>query len=278
MDKNWFDSQYENIEGQGVDGWLIGVRASQRARLNQILEALSKFPQSYESVLDIGCGIGIFGSMFKKKFSVNNYTGSDISEKAIRYAKNVSESTSNFVTCALPELPESHMKHDLILMLEVLYYLEPDQRDIAMKNIINALQLGGYLCITGSTANHMYFSEKFFTDFYTKELKLITKAYHHSRIYYHVENFLMIPVRLHNLLLAPIEAQPRGKNYFVKKIKHIAQKRVVRLCLKPMLKLLSSIALVLLQSDLLFKIVNKPSKVFFPKYSVSGMIMIYQKR
>ena len=105
MDKQWFDSQYENIEGEGVDGWLIGVRASQRARLNQILEVLSKFPQRYESVLDIGCGIGIFGSMLKKRFSVNSYIGSDISENAVKYARIVNEPTNNFVTCALPELP-----------------------------------------------------------------------------------------------------------------------------------------------------------------------------
>ena len=278
MDKQWFDSQYENIEGEGVDGWLIGVRASQRARLNQILEVLSKFPQRYESVLDIGCGIGIFGSMLKKRFSVNSYIGSDISENAVKYARIVNEPTNNFVTCALPELPRSHIKHDLVLLLEVLYYLEPHQRDLTMKNVICALRPGGYLCITGSTANEMYFSDKFFTDFYTEELKLVTEAYHHSRMYYHVENILMLPVRLNNLLVVPIETQHKSKSIFILYIKHMFKNRAVRLCLKPVLKLISSIALLLIQSDLLFKVIHKSSRVLFPKYSISGMIMIYQKR
>lgn len=277
MNNDWFEAQYNEIENTGVDGWFIGVKASQRARLNQILIILNELSGSYESVLDIGCGIGIFGSLLKNTVSIKNYVGCDISQKAIDYVSSRESGSSKYFHCALPDLPEQDAKYNLILLLEVLYYLNSDDQKAAMKNIIGAAEPNAYICITGSNANENYFSDKFFENLHTSGLKLILETYHHSKFYYYLEDFLMLPVRLDNLLLSSRGSQNGTDDIHRRRIKQLFTNRFLSFFLKPPTKLISIISLAIIRSEIVFKLVCTPSKIIAPKASTSGIIRVYQK-
>ena len=89
-----------------------------------------------KSVVDFGCGIGTFLSVFKK-YGVKDILGLDgpwAKNSPIFNFINVEE----FIECNLEEEIKLSKKYDLVLSLEVAEHLSKDSADIFIQNLINS--------------------------------------------------------------------------------------------------------------------------------------------
>lgn len=273
MNKNWFDEQYANVADTNLDGWLIGARSSQKKRLQQVVEAIRAYETNYESVLDIGCGIGILGDLIRKELNVSKYVGTDISQKAIDYANSLGTKSCFYEQSELPRVPFESNYFDLVLLVEVLYYLSTEDRQRAVENVILTMKPGGVLCISGSIANETYFTEAYFEGFFPNKLELVSTSYHYSRFYYWFEEILMKFIRLDEYMLSrPHRVQEPSNG-----LKVFLNNRMVAFLLRPFTYLFSMASYYLIKSIFLYDTIYKVSNFLFKHKSKSGIVKIYRK-
>ena len=278
MDKKWFDQQYENIHNTEIDGWLIGIRASQSKRLSEIVNHVAKHADFFESVLDIGCGIGILYEKISKRCNITGYLGTDISIAAVDYANSLNHKSACFKQSELPEIPFSEKNFDLILLIEVLYYLSNKDKDIAIRNVINSLKPGGLLCISGSLANDNYFTESYFNNFYVDDLELISTSYHHSKYYYYFEDLLLSVIDFNKFITKSINQNKINKKIsYTSNIKNFLNRKYVALFFKPVGYAFSKIAHFLIRSNFIFEIFYRISKYLNKEGSKSGIVKVFRK-
>ena len=275
--KEWFDQQYIDTDVSNLDGWLISLRYSQKKRFQQIISSILSIKKVayFDKVLDVGSGIDIFGDFLRKRINVKNYIGTDISEQAIDYANSLNKDSCSFICSELPEIPFKNNYFDLILMIEVLYYLNESDRNLAVENAIKSLKIGGLLCISGSLANKDYFTEKTFENFHEEKLTLLITDYHYSRYYYFFEDILMNLIKLEDYInKSLLNENNKNPASLLKKLLNIY---LIAILLKPFTYALSLIATKLLASKLLYEIITKVCKFLFKEKNKSGIIKIYKK-
>lgn len=106
-------------------------------------------------VIDIGCGEGLYSIYLAKKgFDV---TGVDISENAIRYAKENAEEAGvkiNFIVMNVLNLDRLNDKFDFIFEWALLHHIIPAQREKYIENVSKILKENGkYLSICFNNKN-----------------------------------------------------------------------------------------------------------------------------
>lgn len=107
-DKKYYDDFFSE---HGPDVHFDPVRFSEIAKLCK------------GSVLDIGCGTGNLADFYS-----GPYSGVDISEVAIKYAKELRPKTASFFVADLTEnIKEEGKKYDTIVMAEFLEHLDKDE-------------------------------------------------------------------------------------------------------------------------------------------------------
>jgi len=112
-----FEKMYQAECSMGFDSW----QQEDISRLPYQLSLRILAQYNYESVLDIGCGKGVFTCLLKKG---NNYVmGVDISPTAIRKAK-IKYPGINFTVGRVEEITISHRKFSLIVAMELLSYVK----------------------------------------------------------------------------------------------------------------------------------------------------------
>jgi len=104
------------------------------------------FPKDNEAkVLDIGIGRGEMLSCYKD-WGYKNYLGIDISPSTVKFCKSIG------LNCKLVEdsskfLQENQNKYDLITLIDVLEHIPRENTVSFLKDIRNALKMGGGLII-----------------------------------------------------------------------------------------------------------------------------------
>jgi len=95
------------------------------------------------TVLDIGCGEGLFYSYLEDQ--CQSITGVDVSYLAIRRAR-INYPVGGFKVANLMQFspPEKNKRYDTVLLMDVIYYLNPKDFDSAV-NKLNSL--GNYIYI-----------------------------------------------------------------------------------------------------------------------------------
>ena len=105
---------------------------------------LKKIPGNKLSILDLGCGPGLYTEKFAERG--HNVTGMDYSSGSIKYARKSARSKKlriSYLQQNYLELEEDS-KYDLILMIFTDFgVLTPDQRKTLLNNIYRALKPGG---------------------------------------------------------------------------------------------------------------------------------------
>jgi SAM-dependent methyltransferase len=95
-------------------------------------------------ILDWGCGIGDAARYLSKVFPEAEITGTDLSAKAIAYARdNYSSEKLRFVN--LNELEDNH--YDLCYVNGVFHHIAPHNRCAAVDTIYTALKPGGHFAL-----------------------------------------------------------------------------------------------------------------------------------
>lgn len=95
---------------------------------------------SYNKVLDLGCGTGLFTDCFK-----GDYTGIDINEEYIKKARAYKKGT--FRTGDATALQFEDETFDLVFTLGVLHHLDAGSREKMLKEMRRVCKTGGHILI-----------------------------------------------------------------------------------------------------------------------------------
>jgi 2-polyprenyl-3-methyl-5-hydroxy-6-metoxy-1,4-benzoquinol methylase len=190
--KEWFERQFDLKQNPLVDGWKIAWRGSQKFRYDLYTKILKSILPTKEkiTILDIGCALGDFTKRVWQLDPKNKIFGIDISENAIA---RVSKEYPNmeFKVGSLPVLPFNINKNsfDLILCLEVLYYLNPADRIESLETIKKTLKRDGHLFFSGVLDGGVqYFAEDEIIELISKYFDIERIEYNYARIYSKIES------------------------------------------------------------------------------------------
>lgn len=143
--KTKFDILYKT---HGTDAWDTKILESYRYRNQLIHELLGKYVFKAESILDIGCGNGIFTNTLKKYG--NRIHGVDVSSYIIDWSKR-NYNDLNFSVGDSKGLQFGDKSFDLVCCFAVLYYM--DKKDIikTLDEVDRVLKDDGYACFSSIT-------------------------------------------------------------------------------------------------------------------------------
>ena len=144
-EKQSLDSEYfKGVYDANEDPWNFETSQYEAKKYEATIASLPK--EHYESVLEIGCSIGVLTQLLAEKST--HLLATDISEKALDLAKkrcadlgNVAFRKLNFQN----ELPEE--QYDLIMVSEVAYYLSPKDWKVAVGNLYERLKTNGNIVL-----------------------------------------------------------------------------------------------------------------------------------
>lgn len=139
----------EALYASGDDPWEFRTSPYERERFSAIVRALPR--PRFHSALEIGCGNGELARRIAP--CCDGYTGLDAIETALCAAR-AAVPEGNFVRGFLPcRLPEGD--HDLILLSEILYFLDPDGVTELALQIDGRWPRAHLVCVTyrGSSGN-----------------------------------------------------------------------------------------------------------------------------
>ena len=121
--KGSFVSSYGNLQKYRSKNLVVKIL------LNGFLKNLSRVVNSAKitDILDLGCGEGLVIDYLKKHNAELSFKGLDVSEEAIKMAKEINPQ-ANFKVGDIYKLEYEHNSFDLIMMIEVLEHLRYPER------------------------------------------------------------------------------------------------------------------------------------------------------
>lgn len=148
--REWQNAQFPKHELDSTgDAWGIRWRGMEKMRHASYLKLVADDLEGTEplSVLDIGCALCDFTQKAWKLNPQNKFFGIDTSENAIAWVtENFPE--FDFKVGILPDIPFDN-EFDVVFCLEVLCYLNADDRTKSIENIRDVLAPSGKLVFSG---------------------------------------------------------------------------------------------------------------------------------
>jgi|GEM_PF-190748 len=111
------------------------------------LRDLLKENKGIRRVLDIGCGYGVPACWCLEYFPGSQVVGIDPDPERIRVAGRAVHAGGEMIEGAAPKLPDGSERFDLILMLDMLHYLDEVQVRETLTKARRLLQPGGLLAV-----------------------------------------------------------------------------------------------------------------------------------
>ncbi len=96
-------------------------------------------------VLDIGCGYGVPACWCLEQFPGAHVVGIDPDPERVRVAGMVVSNRGTIIEGAAPDLPQEQEKFDLVLLLDMLHYLDDNQLQQTLDRARSLLRPGGQL-------------------------------------------------------------------------------------------------------------------------------------
>jgi SAM-dependent methyltransferase len=176
----WFVQEYTNVAD---DPWGLSWRPSQALRYQKVLSLLETIPQSFPSVIDIGCATGDFTHLLSKRMpDLKVLLGVDFVEIAVEKAHQRFPNI-NFVKQSIFSLGETYRSQfDLVSCLEVLYYLEKDQHSRALKSVRRVLRDRGYAVFSSFISEPPYFTPEQLLDLVSSEFQVVASQVLHLKM------------------------------------------------------------------------------------------------
>lgn len=126
---------------QEEDPWGVSEKEEEWEKAYFILDIIP----NAESGLDLGCGEGVFTKLYKRK--IKNLSACDISPTAIERAKENVDGV-NFFVQDMTQKFDMKERFDMVLINEVLYYINPKKWKQMSENIYGLLKPKGKLLVT----------------------------------------------------------------------------------------------------------------------------------
>ncbi len=132
----WFEAEY----ARDPDPWRFATSEYERTKYADTLAALD--PRRFASAFEVGCSIGVLTAQLASR--CDRLLAVDVAEAALGRARQACAEWPDvrFARMRVPdEWPEGQF--DLILLSEVLYYVEPSEIDRVARSVLATLNPGG---------------------------------------------------------------------------------------------------------------------------------------
>jgi len=151
--------KFEELYKGKPDPWSVKKAVSEKFRLDRLFGMINF--QNYNSILDLGCGEGVFTSKLTKLG--DKITCVDISSTAIERAKHSVDSRGKQVRFLCADINnlnvlDAENKFDLICCLETLYYLEKSDREKLLDGIEMLLRENGFILFSAPVIGKSYYT------------------------------------------------------------------------------------------------------------------------
>lgn len=199
--KEWFESQFDKTDSLG-DKWGHQWRGSQKYRYLLYLRILKKLIPSQKTlkILDIGCALGDFTQKVSQLDTKNEIYGVDISENAIKMVSKKYPGMK-FRINFLPDLSFDRNSFDLVMCLEVLYYLNREDRVTSLCNIKNILVSQGYFLFSAVLDGGVhYFSEEEVVQMISDNFYIEVINFNYAKLYTLLETKLILFINISRIL------------------------------------------------------------------------------
>lgn len=186
--KSWFEQKFDNVDALG-DKWGHRFRSSQHYRLGLCLELVTPLVRVAKQlkILDIGCGLGDFLRDVQRVQSAHDFYGCDISENAIRHAQRENPFFHLQVE-TLPALNYPRETFDIVMAIEVLSYLNAQERALAVQKIAECVRPGGHFLFSGVVnGGERYFTEGEIRDLIERHFKIESIRFNYALLYGYIE-------------------------------------------------------------------------------------------
>jgi trans-aconitate 2-methyltransferase len=148
---------------QFLESRMLSYRLYGNRRFDRALARLHPLLRQGQSVLDIGCGIGIFAERVARIVAPGKVWGTDISEENIWYARqtverrNVSFFAGNAVTGFEAIAGEVEGPVDVVTLIDVIEHIPAEHRPRLLADIRAVLGPGGILFLTYPSPQYQRF-------------------------------------------------------------------------------------------------------------------------
>jgi SAM-dependent methyltransferase len=186
--QSFFDDLYEKYP----EGWGCSERRSQLFRYGLYLDMISRIQPPPRIVLDLGCGEGYLTSQLKERGECN-VIGMDLSTVAIGRARQKYPGI-DFYECSITgvrwDLLGPDRSPDLVVLGEVLYYLDEDERRACVAGIHEAIKDGAYVIVSVNIGREPYFTRGGLHDLFRAFRCIESRGIYLKSYHKHIETLL----------------------------------------------------------------------------------------
>jgi trans-aconitate methyltransferase len=114
--------------------------------LPPLLESL----KDIQTIMDIGCGYGVQTAWLLERFPGAKVVGIDPDAGRVRVAARVAGRRASIKSASAPDIPAVSQPADLVIMLDIVHYLNDEALRLTFKNLYDRLKSGRQLIIRAS--------------------------------------------------------------------------------------------------------------------------------
>jgi len=182
--KSNFDREYS----KSTDMYSSSFRVSEIDRFRTTLNLIKRHCSKDAFGLDIGCGPGNFSVQIKD--CLQHLIATDISEVVIKKAKQLHQSEHlQFEVGGLPNTNFEDNQFDFISALEIIYYLNDEERIAAINEIARILKPNGVFVLSGIISSK-HFNFKELSELFDNNFELVEEKSTYRKIYNKLESSL----------------------------------------------------------------------------------------
>jgi len=242
--EEWFRNK---IWSQGVDdpgAYFSHAKNGYQRYRHQQLVSLARNVGLFSGVSgirigEVGCGTGNLLKQFKDGSDASYAIGMDFVPEAISVARKAYPDIE-FAVGRLPQLPTEMKDMDLIIASEVLYYLDEDGRDAAVRSLWRALKPGGSL-IFSSVLGGRYFDERSALHLLQTVFDITAISFQYNRLYHRLVQPATLISAAKFRLYAGTEGVDDAGDEFMDSYRKLASNPVIRAGIYTMAALFSPI-------------------------------------
>jgi len=242
--KQWFSAHFTEEGRDDPTAYFShggnGYQTFRRGQLVRLLKSRIK-GRRIGRMLDIGCGTGDLAAALARDIPCRDAVGVDFVAELVESART-EHPDIEFCVGALPRLDFPAESFDLVVASEVLYYLNPEQREAARGEIRRVLR-GDGLLLFSSALGARYFTTHGALEYLMADFEMSAVWHHHNRLYHGLTRPLSAAARLHSQLRNGRRASSPRLTAFVGRHSRMLRNRLVAgvlgcvaLCARPMLR------------------------------------------